>query len=216
MASRIVGGKVAGVNEYPWQIGLIVPGTKSPFCGGTIISHQHILTAAHCTYGKNPPDINVLLGEHDTTDSQAEYLPIVKIKIHPGYDDITMHYDFAILTLIRNIRYSLVMSPVCLPFDVTNKYTEKVAKVTGWGTTSSGGDVSNTLREVEMKVIDNYVCSWNYSGEIKRYHQSPLLIYTWAFCALCNLRDQICAYEPGNDACQGDSGGPMFLFENSR
>ena len=35
-------------NEYPWQVALISNGGSAPFCGGTIISDDTILTAAHC------------------------------------------------------------------------------------------------------------------------------------------------------------------------
>ena len=35
-------------NEYPWQVALVRAGSKQPFCGGTILSTQTILTAAHC------------------------------------------------------------------------------------------------------------------------------------------------------------------------
>merc|ERR1719282_236520 len=66
--SRIVGGQAADQNEYPWQVALIRLGDMAPFCGGTIISDDTILTAAHC----NVIDVTtfrVVVGEHDYTDS---------------------------------------------------------------------------------------------------------------------------------------------------
>lgn len=47
---RIVGGENAGVNEFPWTVGLYTHhGCRGqPVCGGTLISSQHVLTAAHC------------------------------------------------------------------------------------------------------------------------------------------------------------------------
>lgn len=167
MAHRIVGGKPAGVHEYPWQVGLITPGTQQPWCGGTIISHQHILTAAHCTHGMTIPDINVLLGEHDTTDSTATVFKIVKITDHPQFNINQMHYDYSILTLDHYFNFTLQMSPVCLPTDVFTTYSDKIAKVTGWGLTKSGGEQSTTLLEVDLKVLTNHECTIHYSGDIK-------------------------------------------------
>ena len=49
---RVVGGKMAGANEFPWMVALII-GSKN-LCGGSIIADRWILTAAHCVEGKKP------------------------------------------------------------------------------------------------------------------------------------------------------------------
>ena len=46
---------------------------------------------------------------------------------------------------------------MCLPEDASLDYAGKDAVVTGWGTTESGGTVSNVLREVTVGVIKNRV-----------------------------------------------------------
>lgn len=47
---RIVGGIDAEINEFPWTVGLFTHNRCRglPVCGGTLISAQHVLTAAHC------------------------------------------------------------------------------------------------------------------------------------------------------------------------
>ena len=45
---KIVGGVETEVHEYPWQVGLCSKGAVLPFCGGTLITSKHVMTAAHC------------------------------------------------------------------------------------------------------------------------------------------------------------------------
>ena len=52
VSSRIVGGKEATPFSVPWQVGLVRKGQMDPFCGGTLISPTHVMTAAHCTQRK--------------------------------------------------------------------------------------------------------------------------------------------------------------------
>ena len=50
---RIIGGKESTVHEYPWQVYVKVTERKDNFlynsnCGGSIISDEFVVTAAHC------------------------------------------------------------------------------------------------------------------------------------------------------------------------
>ena len=166
-ATRIVGGQETEVNEYPWQVGLVSASGSKPWCGGSIISNRHILTAAHCTVAKDsdPNRIRVLLGEHDTTDSLADIRTISSITDHPSYNaGNNFAYDFSILTLSSNITFSHTMAPVCIPADVDSLYTGLLATVTGWGHTSAGGSSPDTLLEVNVTVTSNAQCDTAYGG----------------------------------------------------
>ena len=49
--TRIYKGRNARKNRYPWQIFLKISSKDDEdFCGGTLISTKHILTAAHCFF----------------------------------------------------------------------------------------------------------------------------------------------------------------------
>lgn len=45
-STRIVGGTAATIEDYPHQIALLYTGRQ--VCGGSIISHTWVVTAAHC------------------------------------------------------------------------------------------------------------------------------------------------------------------------
>merc|ERR1719219_2359146 len=85
-ADRIVGGEETEAHEYPWQVGLVSKKGSHPWCGGTLISSQHVLTAAHCTAGESSKSIAVLVGEHSINDDSFTRVKISAITDHPDYN----------------------------------------------------------------------------------------------------------------------------------
>ncbi len=80
IADRVVNGKEARPNEFPWQVAMVRAGGYRVMCGGSIISDRHVLTAAHCTEGiKYSTDIEVLLAEHDLSrvDDKAIRMKVI-------------------------------------------------------------------------------------------------------------------------------------------
>merc|ERR1719474_1371445 len=62
-SNRIIGGVETEANEYPWQVAIVSSTGYYPFCGGTLISNIHVLTAAHCTdEGNSDPNSIAVLG----------------------------------------------------------------------------------------------------------------------------------------------------------
>ena len=53
--TRIVGGDEAPRNSWPWQA--MVKGGFS--CGGSLVSPEWVITAAHCLPNKKPADVKI-------------------------------------------------------------------------------------------------------------------------------------------------------------
>merc|ERR1711970_1055500 len=194
-ATRIVGGVVTEVNEYPWQVGLIDTSSGRPYCGGSILSSKTILTAAHCTAGYDARSLTVVVAEHDWTANDGEQRFSVCGKTeHPSYDSGTVDYDFSILTLCSEITFQQDASPVCLPAQPGPAYDGVPAVVSGWGTLAAGGFQPTQLMGVDVQTMTNSACNSAYRGAI--------------------TDSMICATNPGKDACQGDSGGPLVSMES--
>ena len=99
--------------------------------------------------------------EHDTTNADDHVVfGVESIVIHDSFDIYELNYDFSMIKLDREVDFQAYpnIRPICLPTDPSETYTGVTATVTGWGTTSYGGQLSNVLNEVDLNVLSNEVC----------------------------------------------------------
>uniref|UniRef100_A0A8C0C1J4 Coagulation factor XI n=1 Tax=Buteo japonicus TaxID=224669 RepID=A0A8C0C1J4_9AVES len=129
---RIVGGTDSSPGEWPWQVSLHVKLSRQRhLCGGSIISNQWILTAAHC----NPNIWRVYAGilKQSEINEDTPFFKVEEIIVHPQYKYAQTGYDIALMKLDKPMNFTDLQLPICLPSkeDANILYTD--CWVIGWG-----------------------------------------------------------------------------------
>lgn len=105
----IVGGDLAVPYSWPWQvpISVIYYGIEIFICGGSIISNQWILTAAHCCDEPDPSKYLVKLGVFNKSSNNEIgeiIVGVVEVHINPLYNATdSFANDIALLKVQQKI-----------------------------------------------------------------------------------------------------------------
>nr|ACT21116.1 female reproductive tract protease GLEANR_897 [Drosophila mojavensis] len=191
---RIVGGQPINITDAPYQISLqlVLPLSLIHDCGGSLISKEWILTAAHCTYGRKTNQLRVRLGSSESKRN-GQLLDIKKIVNHKKYNYVTTDYDFSLLQLQEPIEFDATKQAVKLPKQGQEFKDGEMCYVSGWGKTLNPEESDEWLRQVKVPLVNQEEC-----------RKQNLLINIVTDSMICAGYMQ-----GGKDACQGDSGGPL-------
>ncbi|XP_058451216.1 trypsin beta-like [Malaya genurostris] len=181
-STRIVGGTEATIEEIPYQVALLY--RTRQICGGSIISHSWVLTAAHClSWYPSNSDITIRSGS-SFHGSGGIVHRIYYYNIHELYDSHEFPHDVATIRVrVPFIGSSLAVIPLA-----DSEWIEGTpVLVTGWGLDSNGYTPAK-LQKVEIPVISRSDCSKQWENMV--------------------TADMICAGAKDINPCNGDSGGP--------
>ncbi|KAJ7395833.1 hypothetical protein BTVI_151042 [Pitangus sulphuratus] len=202
--TRVVGGTSAQEGAWPWLVSIQDPEISGTghLCGGSLISTQWVLTAAHCFVDiRNISTLRVVIGATQLTElgAGAEVREVARLLVHEDYNAADQSNDIALLELDRPAECNLYIQLGCVPNGTVDVSELDICYVAGWGaTTARAQKSSDVLQEAQVHLIDVQLCNssdW-YAGDVHTHN--------------------LCAGHPegGIDTCQGDSGGPLMCKDN--
>ncbi|XP_026207707.1 serine protease [Anabas testudineus] len=199
--TKIVGGVNASAGSWPWQVSVHYQG--SHICGGTLISNQWVLTAAHCIITNSPSPWTLYFGR--VTQSGPNIYEVSRtvsqVISNPDFNNTFLNNDIALMKLSSPVSYTDYIKPICLASNSSQFYNSTLCWATGWGRIGNNEPLQayNTLQEVQIPVVGNNQCSCDYVPEKDANITSNM----------------ICAGQQGKGTCQGDSGGPLQCKQGS-
>uniref|UniRef100_A0A8C4SV50 Peptidase S1 domain-containing protein n=1 Tax=Erpetoichthys calabaricus TaxID=27687 RepID=A0A8C4SV50_ERPCA len=121
---------------------------------------------------------------------------VSKFFVYPGYQSAKQGKNMALVQLSLPVTFKDYILPICLPSPNISFSEGLMCWVTGWGTTTENGNMSQTLQEVEVPIISRNTCSSMYvNGGVDGNLLSDV------FCT---------GYTAGKkDSCQCYSSGPL-------
>ncbi|KAJ8712669.1 hypothetical protein PYW08_007973 [Mythimna loreyi] len=196
--SRIVSGWEAQPGQHPHHAALrmVSPIGGVSGCGGSIVSKEWVVTAAHCTAGRQT--VVVRGGVVSLTD--PEYIfETTEYYNHPKYNDlqalVVQPHDISLVKVPRPFVYSRLLKAIRIQprADAYRDYDGEQVYASGHGRTWTLGTVTEVLRWVYLTAISNDLCG--------RTFVSGIIIDTSICARYYNVTSQ--------STCQGDSGGPL-------
>ncbi|XP_076582109.1 chymotrypsin-like elastase family member 3B [Chaetodon auriga] len=193
LMSRVVNGEDARPYSWPWQVSLqFLRGSEYLHnCGGTLLSPNWVLTAAHCI----GPTYRVVLGDYDLTKEEGyeQIRNVEKTVVHPNFIGYcpSCGNDIAMIKLASPADLNDKVQPSCVPQSGEIPPHNDPCYITGWGRIYTNGPAAPKLQQALLPVVGHDTCSrrdwWGSS------------VKTTMVCAGGDIRS----------GCSGDSGGPL-------
>lgn len=200
----IFGGSPPDAPEHAAVVGLHQRSgsqvSAAPFCSGTLIAADVVLTAAHCLdvarrnrrnfQTMDPSLVAIYVGDHAASDPAPQVFGVVSNLIHPAYDRVNSANDIALMRLAGPVPGVAPVAALPANLAMTDADIGAPLDFVGFGLTESG------------------------SSDVKLHVEVSLGAFGCAVpgCPGPGVAATMISYrQPDAGPCSGDSGGPAFI-----
>lgn len=197
----VVGGTPADPAQFPYSVAIFRKNRMH--CGGSVIAPTRVLTAAHCVFGFNLANFQVIAGRPDLRNpSTGLTVGVSAGRVHPDFEQTALH-DVAVLELAQPIN----VAPVALASPEINAaatFPGAQLHVSGYGATKPFGVHLSPFLKTTVEVVRT-------DRRCLRAYTRDLFAPDSMICALGDKRKHGGRFRIHTSACSGDSGGPLVV-----
>ncbi|XP_062549420.1 brachyurin-like [Armigeres subalbatus] len=168
---RFVNDHEAQPNQFPYQALVLsfFVDDNSGLCGGTVLTPNFVLTAAHCVQiGTVATHGTVVLGAHNrqVVEATQQRYSFDQINVHPSYIASLLRNDIATVRLSAPAVFNAFVQPIDIPaVSDTRTFAGLTDIISGFGCTSDedGSPASDVVMFSSNPILTNADCvvSWN-------------------------------------------------------
>ncbi len=168
---------------------------QAQFCGGSLVSPNVVITAAHCVESFTAADFTVAVGQTTLSGiTPADRIAVSDILIYPGWVPGTFDgVDIALVKLAADIT---TVAPVIIETDPVEPSLGRGMVVAGWGA---------------VDPARNFFADFLQSAAVFAHSDVTTTPTTmFSLCGSTQPGDDVCFGDTTTAACNGDSGGPVL------
>ncbi|CRL00463.1 CLUMA_CG013726, isoform A [Clunio marinus] len=164
-------------------------------CGGFIVSPLFVVTAAQCTHQRNPSQLRVRVGGNTINPPRLHQIRCIRYANDSAgsFNPTTKENDIALLRMETNITFDATTSAIAMAFPNTFNDPPVEVNIFGWGASTTGGNLQNTLLRGIFRVTSLANCRLSFPPVMRGLILNSHMCTAWA----------------GRATCTGDVGGPI-------